>query len=122
MDVSRVRALIPPHQMTRFESTHPWLLGFASSQGRDVPVVDLRAKLGLAAGMRGRQPIVVIVTAGKERLSAFLADRVSEMVVLRERDFRRGSAMVNGRPRKILDADSILTEEEYEQLPALILL
>jgi chemotaxis signal transduction protein len=59
MDAARVRALIPPHQMTKLEVAHPWLLGFAPAQGRDVPVVDLRAKLGLAPGSHGRLPIVV---------------------------------------------------------------
>jgi hypothetical protein len=43
------------------------------------------------------------------------------MVDLRERDFRRGSAIVNGRPRKVLDAGSILSEEDYASLPAVLL-
>jgi chemotaxis signal transduction protein len=77
-------------------------------------VVDLRGKLHLAPGVRGRDPVIVVVevntTVGLQ-LAGFIADRVSNVVTARERDYRRGKLRTGGRPRIVLDPDSILARE-----------
>jgi chemotaxis signal transduction protein len=120
MESARVRALIPPHRLTPLDAQHPWLTAFAAVSGRDLPVVDLRAKLGLAAGSHGRQPVIVVAEAGHGRLVGFVADCVSELVTLRERDFKKGATRINGRARRVLDPASILTEEDFAQMPMLL--
>jgi chemotaxis signal transduction protein len=118
MESARVRGLIPPHRLTALEAPHPWLTGFAAVSGRDLPVIDLRAKLGLAAGSHGRQPIIIVAEAGQGRLVGFVADCVSELVTLRERDFKKGVPRINGRARRVLDPSTILTEEDFLLMPA----
>jgi chemotaxis signal transduction protein len=120
MDAARIRAILPLHQLVALETSHPWLRGFASWGGHEFPVVDLRNKFGLPRASRGRAPCIVAVTieaAGGRRLAGFVADRVSAVVNLRERDFRNGVAHAKGRPRRLLDLDQILTEDDLHALP-----
>jgi chemotaxis signal transduction protein len=138
MLTSRVRGILPAREMIHidapeFSTSRPafvtaefsnsapgfsnsaMICGVASLRGRDFPVVDLRGKLGIAHGSHGRQPCLIVVEAGSgsgARLIGFVADRISEVLMLRDRDFRKGSVRVNGRSRRVLDPDLILTDEE----------
>ena len=115
MDAARVRGILPIQELVAPETLHSWLRGFAALGGRDFPVVDLRSKLGLAHASGGRQPCIVVVeviAANGRRLAGFIADRVSDVVQLRERDVRNGMTRARGRPRRVLDPDQILTEAE----------
>jgi chemotaxis signal transduction protein len=130
MLTSRVRGILPAHEMIHLDapessrsgafatsefSNSAMICGVASLRGRDFPVVDLRGKLGIAHGSHGRQPCLIVVEAGSgsgARLIGFVADRISEVLMLRDRDFRKGSVRVNGRARRVLDPDLILTDEE----------
>lgn len=135
MLTSRVRGILPAHElipveMPRFANSGPggansvMICGVASLRGQDFPVVDLRGKLGIAHGSHGRQPCVVVVeVAGGSGagLLGFVADRISEVLMLRDRDFRNGSVRVNGRARRVLNPDLILTEEELKSWSALLI-
>lgn len=107
-----VRGILPLHQIVALESPHSWLCGFASAGGPDFPVIDLRAKFGIARGPRGREPFIVVVeTTGG--LAGFIADRVSEILDLRARDFRNGALRGHGRSRRVLEPDQLLTPEDW---------
>jgi len=133
MLTSRVRGILPAHDLIPIEVSQSAdsrppptesergfhnsgiICGVASLRGRDFPVVDLRGKLGIPHGSHGRQPCVVVVEVGGEsgaRLLGFVADRISEVLLLRDRDFRDGTVRLNGRTRRVLNPDLILTEEE----------
>jgi chemotaxis signal transduction protein len=119
---SCVRGIMPARDMTPVETPPPgtpdqflrnqrWTIGFASLQGRDFPVVDLRAKLSLPHGSLGRQPCIVVVEVGGmhgPQTMGFIADRVTEIVQVRERDFTRGKLRNGGRPRQVLDPACLL--------------
>jgi len=120
MRSSRVRGLLPAHELIPLEAPHfrgSWICGIAALGGREFPVVDLRGKLGIAHGSHGRDPVVVVVEvtslSGIPRLLGFVADRVSVVLTLRDRDFRNGAVRISGRSRRLLDPDTILTEEEW---------
>jgi chemotaxis signal transduction protein len=115
MDAARIRAILPLHELVTLATAHPWLRGFAALGAHEFPVVDLERKFHLPRASRGRQPCIVAVAieaAGGQRLAGFVADRVSAVVNLRERDFRHGVVHAKGRPRRLLDPDQILTEGE----------
>jgi chemotaxis signal transduction protein len=120
LDAACVRGLLPRHDLATLEIPHAWLLGFTALRGRDLPVVDLRAKLGLAPGSRGKGPCIVIVEAEGGRLLGFVADRVSEIMVLRAHDFNGDAARVKGRLRRLLHPAEILTAEDYAGLWSLV--
>lgn len=112
-----VRGILPLHQMIAIEKPHAWLCGSASVNGHDFPVIDLRAKLGLQPGSRGREPMIVVVESGEtHRLAGFIADRVAEIIDLRSRDFRNGAVRSHGRVRRVLDPDQIMTEADWLEL------
>ena len=114
MTADCVRAILPVHEMAAVEAPHEWICGFAALGGRDFPVVDLRAKLGIPLGLHGREPFIVVVEAGG-RLAGFIADRVSEVLDLRPRDFRNGAVRTHGRPRKVLDPAQIMTTGDWSE-------
>jgi purine-binding chemotaxis protein CheW len=119
MNTTCVRSILPVHQMVA-SSDQPspdqlMICGFAQVGGRDFPVIDLRAKLGIAHGSHGREPFIIVVeTAGK--LVGFVADRVSEVLDLRLRDFRNGAVRAHGRARRVLHPDQIMSEEDWRAL------
>ncbi len=110
-----VRGILPMHEMTSLEAPHEWICGFAAVGGRDFPLVDLRVKLGIAPGSHGREPFIVVVETGG-RLVGFVADRVTEVMDLRVRNICGGMVRGQGRPRRVLDPDQIISEEDWEFL------
>lgn len=115
MNSGYVRGILPMHQLVAREVSHKWLCGSASAGGRDVPVIDLRTKLGIAHAAQGREPFIIVVAAGG-RLAGFIADRVSEVLDVRQRDFRNGVLRGHGRPRRVLDPNQIMTQEDLAEL------
>lgn len=111
MHIAFVRSILPVHQMTKVE-TRQWICGIAAVSGRDFPVIDLRAKLEIAHGTHGREPFIIVVET-PEGLVGFIADRVSEVVDLRARDFRNGAIRAHGRPRRVLDPAVIMQPEDW---------
>ena len=111
MDATKIRGLLPMHDMVAIDRPQRWITGIASIRGRDFLVVDLPGKLGIADGSHGRQPCIVVVEVAGPRLVGFIADRVSEVLTLRKPDLSIGTLRIAGRTRRILDPDRILTEE-----------
>jgi chemotaxis signal transduction protein len=130
MDASRIRAILPTQELTPLKRTvvdirpllgafgeaawlEKWTCGFAALKGRAFPVIDLRTKLGIERGSTGRQPCIVVVEVASRlgpQLAGFVADRLSEVVEARERDFSRGKLRGAGRPRQVLDPDVLFSE------------
>ena len=117
LDARRVRGILPARELTPFENAEipfgaePFTCGIATLNGRDFPVIDLRAKLKIPHGSHGRQPCIVVVEAPSAhgpQLAGFVADRVSEIIHTREHDLSRGKLRVAGRTREILDPSVLL--------------
>lgn len=122
MSVEYVRAILPMHEMVALETAHHFICGFAAAGGHDFPVIDLRAKLGIAHGSHGREPFIIAVETAVEtrgRLAGFVADRVSELLDVRKRDFRNGAVRGHGRLRRILEPDQVMKEEDWSALRVL---
>jgi chemotaxis signal transduction protein len=111
MNIALVRSILPVHQMKAIEA-NKWICGFAAVSGREFPVVDLKAKLGIVRGPHGREPFIIVVDTGGG-LVGFIADRVSEILDLRARDFRNGVVRSHGRPRKVLEPAQVMTMEDW---------
>ena len=111
MNIAFVRSILPVHQMTKIDDHH-WICGVAAISGRDFPVIDLRAKLKIAHGSNGREPFIIVVET-EEGLAGFIADRVSEVLELRLRDFRNGAVRTHGRVRRVLEPSQIMQAEDW---------
>jgi chemotaxis signal transduction protein len=114
MSIASVRSILPVHQMTPIVGRE-WVCGLAAVSGREFPVVDLRAKLGTAKGARGREPFIIVVQID-QRLVGFIADRVSEVLDLRARDFRNGAVRTRGRVRRVLEPIQIMRDEAWPEV------
>jgi len=87
VDASRVRAIVP----------------FEGPQHRStVPVIDLRKRLGLPEVVYGHKPILVVLD-----FASFVADYVSDPITGSEMECRRGKLHAGGRPKRVLDPDSL---------------
>jgi chemotaxis signal transduction protein len=88
IDASRVRAIVP------FEG---------SEEHHGVPVVNLRKKLGLPEVVYGQRPFLIVMDS-----CGFVADYVSDLIKASEKDCRNGKLRARGRPKWVLDPDSML--------------
>jgi chemotaxis signal transduction protein len=124
MEAACIRGILP---LTDLEPVAPGrlgLLGLTSFKGRTVSVVDLRTRLGLAHAGQGSAPKIVVLefTAGtRQHLLGFVADRISDVVIYRDRDLRSGALRGKGRPRKLVDFDQLVREDELAGLCVLSL-
>lgn len=119
MRTEHVRGILPAHDVIAFEAdefpNRGNILGVTSLKGRDLPVIDLRTKFGIERGTQGRSPCIIVIEVPDENCSrwiGFIADRVSEIVRLRDRDMSGEFVRVNGRSRRVLEPASILAGEE----------
>ncbi len=127
MEADRVRGILPLRDLS--ELTLPaarswtaglpvpleeWARGIASVHGREFLVIDLGGKMHLPRPVHGRDPVILVAevnTAQGPQLLGFIADRVCDVIVARERDYRQGKLRNGGRPRVVLDPDTILAGE-----------
>jgi len=108
IDASRVRAIIP------FEGT---------PDRHAVPVIDLRTRLGLPGVVYGRRQFLVAVES-ESGLAGFVADYVSDLIKGSAEQCRGGKLRGRGRPKWVLDPDSLSIERPSSlspQRPALAL-
>jgi chemotaxis signal transduction protein len=118
MNIAFVRGILPVHQMTATDAPE-FVCGFAAIGGHDFPVIDLRAKLEIAPGTHGREPFIIVVQTG-EWLAGFIADRVSEILDLRARDFRNGALRTRGRVRRVLDPSEVMNAEDWSAVGSIV--
>ena len=87
IDASRVLAIVP------YEG---------SEEYHGVPVVDLRKRFGLPDVVYGRRPLLVLLDS-----AGFVADYVSDLVHGSPEKCRGGKLRGKGRPRWVLNPDSL---------------
>ena len=122
MEAACIRGILPLTDLEPTAAGPSGLLGITSLKGQVVGVIDLRSRLQLPhAGQASRPKIVILeLTAGtRQHLLGFVADRISDLVVYRDRDLRSGALRGKGRPRKLIDFDQLVSENELASLWAL---
>lgn len=115
MEAGCVRGILPLSELEPMPGVRPGLLGVTTLKGQAIGVIDLRGRLQLPYAGQGSNPKIVILEATvgtRPQLVAFVADRISDVVVYRDRDLRSGSLRGKGRPRKLVNFDQLVTEEE----------
>lgn len=115
MEAACIRGILPVTNLEPAAAGRSGLLGITSLKGQVVGVIDLRTRLGLPHTGQGSQPKIVVLelTAGThQQLLGFVADRISDVVVYRDRDLRSGALRGKGRPRKLVDFDQLVSETE----------
>jgi chemotaxis signal transduction protein len=119
MEAACIRGILPLTDLEPAAAGRSGLLGLTSLKGQLVGVIDLRSRLGLEHAGQGSAPRIVVLelTSGtRQHLVGFVADRISDVVVYRDRDLRCGALRGKGRPRKLVDFDQIVGEDELAGL------
>ncbi|HTM14725.1 MAG TPA: chemotaxis protein CheW [Bryobacteraceae bacterium] len=119
MEAACIRGILPLTDLEPAAAGRSGLLGITSLKGQVVSVIDLRRRLQLPHASQGSQPKIVVLelTAGtRQHLLGFVADRISDVVVYRDRDLRSGALRGKGRPRKLVDFDQLVSENELAAL------
>jgi chemotaxis signal transduction protein len=119
MEAGCIRGILPLTDLEPAAVGRKGLLGLTSLRGQMVGVIDLRTRLGLLDASQGSQPKIVVLeltTGTRQHLLGFIADRISDVVVYRDRDLRCGALRGKGRPRKLVDFDQLVSEKELAGL------
>ena len=116
LDSERVRAILSIEDLRPLASTRPGVIGVVTLAGRSIVVVDLRARLNLPAANVGAQRQIVVVEAAGGHLAGFVADRVSDVIRYRSRDLRNGILHGIGRPRRVVEVDHVVDEDDLVRL------
>ena len=102
--ITRVREILRPVKATRMPRAADFVRGLFNLRGQVLPLLDLRARLGLAAaapevvsGPKGAKARVVVVEAGGEAMG-IQVDEVLEVLRCQEEDLQS--------PRSVLDLPS----------------
>src|SRR5262249_60476533 len=78
VDIRRVRETVNPLPMVAMPHAPPSVIGVADHRGEVLPVVDMRARLGLSIGDATRKTKWIVARFGKRSL-ALVVDAVSEV-------------------------------------------
>jgi chemotaxis signal transduction protein len=119
MEAACVRGILPLTDLEPAATGPGGLLGLTSLKGQLVGVIDLRSRLGIPQTAKGRAPKIVVLelmSGTRRHLVGFVADRISDLVVYRDRDLRCGALRGKGRPRKLIDFDQLVGEDELAGL------
>jgi chemotaxis signal transduction protein len=119
MEAGCIRGILPLTDLEPAAAGRSGFLGLTSLKGQMVGVIDLRARLGLTHAGQGSQPKIVVlelIAGTRQHLLGFVADRISDVVVYRDRDLRSGALRGKGRPRRLVDFDQLVSENELAGL------
>ena len=119
MEAGCIRGILPLTDLEPAAAGRSGFLGLTSLKGQMVGVIDLRIRLGLPYAGQGSAPKIVILeltTGTGQHLLGFVADRISDVVVYRDRDLRSGALRGKGRPRRLVDFDQLVSERELAGL------
>jgi purine-binding chemotaxis protein CheW len=101
IDLLAVQQINRMMELTRVPHSPPELEGVINLRGKIIPVLDLRTRLGLEAGVRSEHSRIIVVEA-HARVIGFIVDRVHEVL-------RVGREIVEPAPGMVtsIDADFI---------------
>jgi chemotaxis signal transduction protein len=127
MRSDRVRQILPTTDLRAVKTDAPYLIGTIPSNGRLIPVLDLRDRLAL--NVRPARPtgsVLVVALDESVPLTAvgFLVDKLSEVVEVRDSEIRgnviqqRIAGRPYGRPKTLIELDTLLDGSDWEKIRA----
>lgn len=128
IEARRVRSVAPAKDVLPLEHELPFVRGALPMRGRRIPVIDIRDRLGLPWPASHRHTAVILIDIDDIcglPCVGIVADRTSEIVEFRDRDFRDNVIQVRsygrpyGRPKLLFDPTALLTAEELASLKSI---
>lgn len=119
IDAARVHGVVPARDVSGIAHPLSCVRGRTYVLGREVLVVDVRARLGLPEQSLGKHPFVLIVEVQSESSAGqigIIVEKTADVLTLREDDFRNGLVRISGRPKRLLSLENLLAPEELRSL------
>ena len=101
VDVTRVREVLRPQELTRVPLAPPQIAGLINLRGEIVTAFDLRVALGRGQRNQGERPMNVVVTTEHGPVS-MLVDDVSDVLDLDEEAIERPPSTLRGSARDLI--------------------
>ena len=132
IDIQNVREVISCPEITRLPRAPAFVRGVIDLRGEIIPVVDMRARLGMRAQERTSYTAVIIVET-EEKCVGAVVDRICQVIRMSEDqitppvpliaglsgNYIRGMGRLEDRLIVILDVSKLLTDRELTQLAEL---
>jgi purine-binding chemotaxis protein CheW len=100
--VATVQDVLGPQPVTPVPLAGPEVAGLLNLRGRIITAIDLRRRLGIAAGASA-EPAMNVVIDHQDELYSLLVDSVGEVLSLETRDYQRNPPTLNPRLREFSD-------------------
>lgn len=126
----RVRQILPASDVRTTDDRVPYLYGAIPANGRMIPVLDIRQKLGLGARPTRPSACVLVVNLHGNcpvKVVGMVADKLSEVVEYRASEIRGSTAQQRvegrpyGRPKTLLDPEQLLKPLEWTKIHSVVL-
>jgi purine-binding chemotaxis protein CheW len=95
VDISQVQEIIRLVAITRVPRAPGFIEGVINLRGQLVPVIDLRARLGMPAADRGKHTRIVVTESGSKRVG-IIVDSVSEVASIPIEQVEQTPEMISG--------------------------
>ena len=129
VDITRVREIIREQEVTKVPQAPAFMEGVINLRGQVIPVIDMPRRFGLAGQAHTKSTRIVVLEI-RDMVVGFVVDSVNEVMripanIVQETpsvisgagsQFIQGIAQVNDRLLIVLEADSLLDEQELSQL------
>jgi purine-binding chemotaxis protein CheW len=129
VEILKVQEIKGYSAITPIPSTPPSLKGVMNLRGTIIPVVDLRAKFGMAEAEYNQFTVIIVVTVGA-KIMGLVVDAVSDVLNIPRADiqetpdfgaqvdarFINGMAKAGDKLVVLLDIDKVLSGEELAAL------
>lgn len=102
LDISRIREIIKPREITEIPRVPDFLLGIISLRGSIIPVFDLRNRLKLGKGVITPESRIIVCHQG-QRGAGLLVDRISQVVTLPAAKIEPPPAVLSGIDRDLVE-------------------
>ena len=87
LDILKVKELIRYSETTPIPNMPAFVTGVLNLRGLIIPVIDLRARFGMAPKVYGAYSVIIIVRVEEKKIG-IIVDAVSDVVFLHENDLR----------------------------------
>ncbi|MBI5267931.1 MAG: purine-binding chemotaxis protein CheW [candidate division Zixibacteria bacterium] len=133
--ILKVREIIGLMPITKMPEAPPYIRGIINLRGRVIPVLELRARFGMAPTPDNEETCIIVVdlvSGSRSTLMGILVDAVSEVLDIKEDeiqdppamggehecDFVLGIGKVKGGVKILLDIDKVISAGGMDRLPA----
>lgn len=129
LDILKVQEINRMVEITRVPNTPDFVVGVINLRGKVIPIIDLRARLGMPDKVYDKDTRIIVVEL-EGKVIGFIVDKVNEVLRINKNiteppppmaggvnsDFITAVGKLENRLLILLDLNKVLTTKEHEEL------